>query len=290
MVRTIAAKTILSSLKEGADTFFGLRYNMNLYRGCQHGCIYCDSRSKCYQLGELSDIRIKENALTLLENELRSKRVKGTIGFGSMNDPYMPIEKVQELTRQALGIINKYHFPVHIITKSNLVVRDVDLLKETGKTYAAVSITITTADDSLSKQIEPGAPDTSQRFEAIRLLSDAGIYCGITLMPVLPFITDSTENIQRIVELAKQNGASYILAAMGMTLREGQREYYYHELDNRFPELKEKYRVTYGERYNADAPNQDKLWNVFYHCCKENGIATKMKFYQHSEVKQYKLF
>src|SRR5204862_216106 len=158
-------KTILSSIKPGADTWFGLRYNMNLYRGCQHGCIYCDSRSDCYKLGDLSDIRIKENALQLLEKELKGKRERGTIGFGSMNDPYMPIEKETELTHNALKIVNRYRFPVHIITKSNLVTRDIDLLKETGKVYAAISITITTVDDKLSKIIEPGAPTSSQRFE-----------------------------------------------------------------------------------------------------------------------------
>ena len=248
MTRTITAKTILSSVKPGIDSWFGLRYNMNLYRGCQHGCIYCDSRSNCYQLGDLSDIRIKENALLLLEKELKSKRERGTIGFGSMNDPYMPVEKSEELTRRALQLVRRYRFPVHIITKSNLVVRDIDLLKEIGRIYAAISLTITTTDDNLSKLIEPNSPISSQRFEALRQLSEAGIYAGITLMPVLPFITDEQENLLDIVYKAKENGAKYILASVGMTLREGQREYYYEQLDKHFPGLKEKYSQTYGNQ------------------------------------------
>ncbi|HEY4788958.1 MAG TPA: radical SAM protein, partial [Bacteroidales bacterium] len=195
MARFIEAKTILAHVKQGPDNIFGLKYNMNLYRGCQHGCIYCDSRSKCYQLGELSDIRIKENALLLLEKELKSKRERGTIGFGSMNDSYMPIEKTEELTRKTLQLALRYRFPIHIITKSNLVVRDIDILKEISKIYAAISFTITTADDRLSKLIEPNAPVSSLRFDAIRTLSEAGIYTGITLMPVLPFITDEQDNL-----------------------------------------------------------------------------------------------
>ncbi|HBN05534.1 MAG TPA: radical SAM protein, partial [Bacteroidales bacterium] len=170
-IKYIQAKSILSKLSH-TDLWFGISYNMNLYRGCQHGCIYCDTRSECYGINDISQIRIKENAIELLQKELSSKRMqKATIGTGSMNDPYMPIEKEIRLTRKALELINKYKYPVHIITKSNLVERDVDLLEEISKTYSAVSFTITTFDDKLSNIIEPFAPSTSLRFKAIETLA-----------------------------------------------------------------------------------------------------------------------
>jgi DNA repair photolyase len=290
MVRTIQAKSILSTVKVGSDSWFGFRYNMNLYRGCQHGCIYCDSRSTCYQLGDLSDIRIKENALQLLEKELRSKRERGTIGFGSMNDPYMPVEKEYEITRNALILAHRYRFPVHIITKSNLVVRDIDLLKEIGNVYSAVSITITAMDDELSKQIEPGAPVSSLRFDALKQLSDAGIYAGITLMPVLPFITDSKENIRDLVLKAKECGAGYIIAAMATTQREGQLEYFYDQLDKRFPGLRDKYDQRFGNQYECDTPNSAELWSLFKTICHQLSMPMKMEFYKPNNAKQMTLF
>jgi DNA repair photolyase len=288
--RYIQTKTILSPVRQGPENIFGLKYNMNLYRGCQHACIYCDSRSKCYRLGELSDIRMKENALELLEKELKSKRVRGTIGFGSMNDPYMPVEKEMELTRRALKLIHKYKYPVHIITKSNLVLRDIDILKEINKVYAAVSLTITAVDDHLSQIIEPVAPLSSLRFEAIKQLSEAGIYTGIMLMPVLPFITDNKDNIEGIVSKGKQNGASYILAFMGMTLREGQREYFYNKLDIHFPGLKEIYMNTYGNLYGCSTINHKELYIVFNEVCKKMSVKTNMDFYQMKKPEQMILF
>ena len=208
---SIEAKSILSKLK-GNDTFFGLSYNMNLYRGCQHGCIYCDTRSECYGIVDIDTISVKGNALELLAKALRSKRkTKGTIGTGSMNDPYMPLERELELTRSALQTIATAKYPVHIITKSNLVARDADILQEIAKTYAAVSITITADDDNLAKAIEPCALPSSERFKAMEKLSKAGIYTGVTLMPLLPFINDTTENLENIVKKAKDAGASYIL-------------------------------------------------------------------------------
>ena len=289
MVREIEAKTILGTVKQGEFNIFGLKYNMNLYRGCQHACIYCDSRSKCYQLGDLSDIRVKQNALELLEKELKSKRTKGTIGFGAMNDPYMPVEKTCLFTKRALEIIVNIKYPVHIITKSNLVVRDIDLLKEISKTYAAISLTITTFDDVLCSKVEPFAPVSSVRFEALKKLSEAGIYCGVCLMPVLPYINDTLDNIRNIVVKAKESGASYILGFMGMTLREGQREHYYKELDKKFPGLKEKYITTYGERYSAEVPNFRELQSVFYSTCKKVGINTSMDFYKPKKTEQLQI-
>ena len=290
MAREIQAKTLLSSVKSNGYDVFGLKYNMNLYRGCQHACIYCDSRSTCYQLGDLADIRMKSNALELLDKELRGKRQKGTIGFGSMNDPYMQVEAEQMLTRKALELIARHHFSVHIKTKSNLVCRDIDLLKKISATYAAVSITITTTDDVLASKIEPGAPVSSLRFNALKQLSTAGIYCGICLMPVLPFITDNPDNIRDVLLRAKENGASYVLGFMGMTLREGQREYYYRKLDSLFPGLTEKYLSTYGNIYEAGAPDHTTLEKVFYDTCKEIGLKTRMNFYKPHAPEQTTLF
>ena len=290
MTRFIQAKTILSPLKKGSDPYFGIRYNMNLYRGCQHGCIYCDSRSKCYGIDNFTDIQVKENALELLEKELRSKREKDTIGFGSMNDPYMPIEKELLLSRKALEIIARHKFPVHLITKSKLVCRDMDLLLEISKVYAAVSVTITTANDVMSRQIEPGAPLSSVRFETIRTLSSAGIYCGVTLMPVLPYITDNPENIEQLIVKAKDAGAGYILGLMGMTLREGQREYYYEQLDQKFPGMKENYMVRYGHDYSCNVPDHDNLRKLFQETCRKVGLPYAMKFYTPKNPVQQSLF
>ncbi|THB65999.1 MAG: radical SAM protein, partial [Spirochaetaceae bacterium] len=205
----ILAKTLLTSVKQ-PEPWFGLKYNMNLYRGCQHQCIYCDSRSECYQIENFSEIQIKINALEKLSDEIRRKRVKGTIGLGSMNDPYMPIEKERKLTQGALQIIAKAKFPVHVITKSDLILRDIEILKAINQVYAAVSFTITTADDELSKKIEPGAPVSSRRFAAIKMLTESGITSGVTMMPILPYINDDEENIRRLINMAADVGAKYI--------------------------------------------------------------------------------
>jgi DNA repair photolyase len=290
MIKNIKAKTLLSSKKEGLDDYFGIRYTMNLYRGCQFGCIYCDSRSTCYGIENFSDVLVKENALELLEKELRSKRRKGTIGTGSMNDPYMPIEKKRELTRGALKLIKKYRFPLHVITKGDLVVRDIGLLKEISKVYAAVSFTITASDDKLAKQIEPHAPSSTKRFDAIKKLSDEGIYTGIVLTPILPFITDTEENIEEIVLKAKEAGAGYILCWFGMTMREGQREYFYSELDKRFPGLKGKYIRRYRNNYSCAVPSHDELYRMFNDLCRIEKIQTRMKFYKECKSEQISLF
>ena len=290
MIKKIKAKTLLSTFKESPDDPFGIRYNMNIYRGCQHQCIYCDSRSTCYGIENFADILIKENALELLEKELKSKRKKGTVGLGSMNDPYMPIEMKMELTRGALKLIKKYYFGVHVITKSNLVVRDIDLLKEISKVYAAVSLTITAADDKLAREIEPVAPSSSERFEAIKKLADEGIYTGIVLTPVLPFITDNKENIEEIILKGKNAGAKYVLCWAGMTIREGQREYFYNELDKKFPGLKEKYVKRYGNRYSCPAPRHEELYKIFVDKCKKESIKTRMDFYMELKTEQVSLF
>jgi DNA repair photolyase len=277
MIKEIQAKTILSRVG-GPDDWFGLYYNMNLYRGCQHQCIYCDSRSECYQIENFnSEVLVKANAIDLLRRELKSKRVVGTIGTGSMNDPFMPLEEKVGLTRRALEAIADAGFPVHTITKSDLVLRDMDLFTEIQqKSYAAVTFTVTTADDALSKKLEPGAPVSSRRLAALRTLRAAGILSGVTLMPVLPFIEDTEENIRRIVELAAEAGAVYILPAFGMTLRDRQRAYYYAKLDLHFPGLRTRYEKAFGERYSAGARNARRLEQVFDELCQQYGIARRM--------------
>jgi DNA repair photolyase len=277
MIKDIQAKTLLARVK-GPDDWFGLYYNMNLYRGCQHQCIYCDSRSECYQIEDFNhDVLIKANAVELLQHELAGKRVIGTIGTGSMNDPYMPLEAEVQLTRHALEVIAEAGFPVHVITKSDLVLRDIDLLEEISrKTYAAVTFTVTTADDSLGKRLEPGAPPSSRRLAALQTLSQRGILTGITLMPVLPFIEDTEENIRSIVHLGHAAGAKYILPAFGMTLRDRQRAYYYEKLDRLFPGMRPRYEKAYGERYSAPARNARQLGQVFTGLCQELGIAPRM--------------
>ncbi len=286
----IQAKSILSKLKQ-QDSWFGITYNMNLYRGCQHGCIYCDTRSECYKVGDISQISVKQNALELLAKELASKRKnKATIGTGSLNDPYMPIEKELQLTRKALQIIASHKFPVHIITKSNLVERDTDILQKLSKIYTAVSFTITCAADSLAQKVEPNASLTSERYKAMKILADKGIYTGITLMPVLPFINDTTENIEILMRQAKDSGASYILPMFGVTLRKGSRDYFYKALDHAFPAIKTKYQSVYGERYECFSDNHRKLSDLFYNLCTTLGIDTKMKFYKPPTYEQPLLF
>lgn len=289
MIKYIKAKKILSHNSDDYDPYFGIKYNFNLYRGCQHACIYCDSRSTCYQIENFSDIHIKENALELLEKELRSKRNKGTIGTGSMNDPYMPIEAKEQLIKGALEIIQKYRFPLHIITKSNLVLRDLELLKKINDVYAAVSLTITTIDDKLSKIIEPGAQVSSKRFDAIRILKENRIQTGIILTPVLPFITDDISNIENLLIKAKEVEVDYVIAWMGTTQREGQREYFYKKLDEYFPGIKDKYVKTFGNDYNCPSPNYKLLHQKYTELCGELGINTRMKFYKTEKSEQLNL-
>jgi DNA repair photolyase len=290
MPEYIEAKSILSKLKGAPDLYFGITYSMNLYRGCQHQCIYCDSRSKVYNIGDLAQIRVKKNAIDLLGKALNRRLAKATIGTGSMNDPYMPVERTEKLTRQALELIAKRNFPVHIVTKSDMVFRDMDIIKDIGKLYAAVSLTITSSDDELSKKTEPGAPPTSARFHAIEQLAKNGIYCGILLMPVLPFITDSEKNIHEIAVRAKDAGAAYILCMMGMTQREGQREYFHQRLDESFPGIKEKYEQQFGNRYECFAANSDSLYQYYYNLMNQLNLPTKMIHFRQEIPEQLSLF
>ncbi len=248
---------------------------MNLYRGCTHGCIYCDSRSNCYQMNhEFEDIEVKENAIELLENALRRKRKRCMIGTGSMSDPYMPLEAQLEYTRKALLLIEKYGFGATLITKSDRVLRDLDILKRINqKTKAVVQMTLTTADEALCKLIEPNVSTTKQRFEALKILRDNNIPTVVWLCPVLPYINDTEDNICRILDMcvaAKVRGI--ICFGIGLTLREGNREYFYRQLDKSFPGLKERYIREYGNQYVINSPKSAELMRLFHRTCEQNGI------------------
>ncbi len=210
-VKEIQAKTLVANVGARPDTFFGIKYNMNLYRGCQHHCIYCDSRSECYQIDHFDEeVLVKVNAIDLLRGELSRKRIKGVIGLGSMNDCYMPLEAKINLTGRALEVIADFGFAVHIITKSDLILKDIATLRRIAQTYATISFTVTTNDDTLAAKIEPGAPRPSARFAAMRKLADSGIQTGVTMMPILPFIEDTEGNISAIVNKAADSGDSYV--------------------------------------------------------------------------------
>lgn len=272
----IKAKTILTKVSYGNE-WYGIDYNMNLYHGCSHGCIYCDSRSNCYHIDNFDKVRSKENALYILEKELIKKHKKGVIGIGSMSDTYNFFEKDYEITRGALKLISKYNFGVSIDTKSDLILRDLDILKEiNSKNNVIVKFTITTSSDELSKKIEPNVCVSSKRLQAIKILSDNGIFVGIMMNPVLPFITDSEDDIKKLVRLAKNVGAKFIHTYMGVTLRENQKEYYFMKLDKLFPGLKEKYIKYYGNRYNCVILNYKRLYQVFTEECKKYGILYDM--------------
>lgn len=275
-MKLIDAKTILSKVKYG-DEWYGVDYNMNLYRGCSHGCIYCDSRSNCYHIDNFDIVRGKENALYILERELSKKKELGVIGIGSMSDTYNPNELKYEQTRDALKLILKYGFGVSIDTKSDLILRDLDLLKEIkSRNNAIIKFTITTPYDELSKVLEPNVCVTSKRLQAIKELSNNGIFVGIMMNPVLPFITDKEEDIKELVKLASKSGAKFIHTYMGMTLRENQRDYYFDKLDKNFVGLKEKYIEYYGDKYNCVVPNYKRLYKVFVSECNKYGILYNM--------------
>ena len=291
----ISAKTIVSGYAEN-NFWFGINYNMNIYKGCCHGCIYCDSRSECYRVDDFDKVRAKENALVLIENELRTKRKKGVVGTGAMSDPYNPYEKEHKLTRGALELINRYGFGAAIATKSDLIIRDTDILKEiSGHSPVLIKITITTADDDLCRKIEPNAAPSSKRFEAIKELSEQGIFAGILMMPVLPFIEDTQDNISHITELAKRNGARFIYPAFGVTLRQNQRDWYYNKLDELFPSIKDKYIKYYGNSYECRSPKAKELFELFRKKCEKHGILYKMndiinEYKKPYQVEQLSLF
>lgn len=248
---------------------------MNIYRGCTHGCIYCDSRSKCYNFThDFEDIEVKQNAPELLEKTLRSKRKKCMIGTGSMSDPYMHCEETLKLTRRCLELIDQYEYGLAIQTKSNRILRDLDLLKSINeKTKCVVQMTLTTYDENLCKILEPNVCTTKERFETLQILKENGIPTVVWLSPILPFINDTRENIEGILEYCIQADVKGIICfGMGMTLREGDREYFYAALDQHFPGMRAKYHQKYGYAYEIPSNNSKELMKIFRDTCKKHGI------------------
>ena len=260
----VEAKGILSS-----------NNGMNIYRGCTHGCIYCDSRSKCYGFThEFEDVEVKVNAPELLERALKSKRKKCMIGTGAMCDPYLHAEEELRLTRRCLELISQYEYGIAIQTKSTRILRDLDLLREiNGKAKAVVQMTMTTYNEELCKIIEPAVSTTRERFDALLQFKKAGLPTIVWLTPILPFINDTEENIRGILDYCIEAGVKGIICfGMGVTLRDGNREYFYRALDKHFPGIKNKYLKTYGNAYNLPSPDNERLLQLFRKLCKENGI------------------
>lgn len=248
---------------------------MNIYRGCLHGCIYCDSRSLCYQMNhKFEDIEVKANAVGLLENTLRRKRNKCMIGTGAMSDPYMPIEEKLGNMRKCLEVIERYGFGVTMITKSTKVLRDLDLLKKINeKSKCVVQMTLTTYDEDLCRIVEPNVETTYERFRALEILHDNGIPTVVWLCPILPFINDTEENIRGILDYCVRAKVKGIINFdMGVTLRDGNRVYFYKKLDEHFPGLKEKYIRMYGNSYQLSSPNSRQLNMIYKSECIKNGI------------------
>lgn len=248
---------------------------MNLYRGCTHGCIYCDSRSKCYRMTHcFEDIEVKENGLFLLENTLKSKKAPCMLSTGSMTDPYIPLEEELGCIRKALTLADRYGFGFTLITKSARVLRDLPLLKSINdKTKCVVQMTLTTHDEALCKKLEPNVSSTAERVETLKALRDAGIPTIVWLSPILPFLNDTKENIHGILDSCAGAGVKGVVCfGMGLTLRDGNREYFYSQLDRLFPGLKEQYIKTYGDAYWIESPNNDTLMTLFHETCDKYGM------------------
>lgn len=264
----LVAKHLLTPVHGSMTDFFYADWNMNLYRGCSHGCIYCDSRASCYQIDRFDTIRPKENAIELLTRELTSKRSTGVITMGSMSDAYNPLEKQLRLTQQALELIRKHRFGAAYTTKSALCARDAALLAEISRNAPVCArLTVTCAEDDLCRRIEPRVSVTSERFSALRTLADHGVFTGVWLNPVLPFLTDTNENIRRIVQMTADNGGQFVVCFFGMTLRTGNREYYFNALERDFPGVRDHYLRSYGNAYELTAPDAQRLYDAFRSEC-----------------------
>ena len=275
---TISTKTILQ--KNKSTDWFGSDYNMNLYRGCSHGCIYCDSRSDCYHVDNFEQVCAKENCLQILRDELRRKVRTGIVGTGAMSDPYNPFEVTEQLTRHALELIDAYEFGAAVLTKSPLIERDTDVLCSIAEHSPVLcQVTVTAADDSLSRLVEPNVSVTSERLNALAKMSENGLFTGIVMTPILPFIEDNEDNILRVLKMAKECGARSVYPMFGVTIRAGQREYFYSKLEETFSGqgLAKKYERTYGDRYVCTSPHAKRLWKIFTEECERLGLIYDMR-------------
>jgi DNA repair photolyase len=259
-------------------TILSPQNGMNLYRGCTHGCIYCDSRSVCYQMThQFEDIEVKRDAVKILENQLRRKRKRGMIGTGAMSDPYIHLEEELQLTRQCLEVIERYGFGLAIQTKSARILRDLDLLKAIHRNYkCVVEITLTTYDEDLCRILEPDVSTTAERFTVLEVMRNAGIPTVVWFSPILPFINDTEENLRGLLDYcicAKVRGI--INFGFGTTIRDGDREYFYRKLDEHLPGMKARYIETYGNSYECKSPNNARLWNIYRDVCRKHGVLWK---------------
>lgn len=271
--------------KVNAKGILSAQNGMNVYRGCLHGCIYCDARSKCYGMEHaFEDIEVKINAPELLERALRKKRTRCMIGTGAMCDPYLPLEEELQITRQCLEIIDRYGFGVSVLTKSARILRDLDLLRHINEqAKCVVQITLTTYDEHLCRIVEPHVSTTAERFEVLKIMRDNGIPTVVWLCPILPFINDTEANLRGVLDYCIEAQVKGIVCfGMGMTLREGDREYYYENLDRYFPGLKQKYISKYKNYYQISSPNHGRLMKIFRDTCCQNGIM-----YRQEEVFHY---
>ena len=273
----IPAKHIL--LRSKSTAWFGTDHTVNLYRGCCHGCLYCDSRSDCYRNPNFDRVTAKADALRILRDELARKVRPTFIGMGAMSDPYNPFEEELLLTRHALELIDAYDCGVSVDTKSDLIVRDIDLYQSIQAHSPVIcKLTITTVDEDLAAKVEPRAPSPARRLAAIRSLAQAGLFCGVLLMPVLPFLEDRPEQVLSVVDRSADAGAKFIYPGFGVTMRQGQREYFLRELDRAFPgeHLSRRYLARYGDRYRCPSPRARELWEVFAARCRERGLLYQM--------------
>ena len=248
---------------------------MNLYRGCTHGCIYCDSRSTCYQINhDFEDIEVKRNAAAILESQLKRKRKPTMISTGSMCDHYIHLEEELQITRECLMLIEKYGFGLSILTKSSRILRDIDLLKAINeKSKCVVQMTMTTYDEELCRIIEPNVSTTSERLTVLEAMHDAGIPTVVWICPILPFINDSEENLLGLLDYCARGKVKGVICfGFGTTMREGSRDYFYAKLDEHFPGMKQRYIVTFGNSYECNSPNNTELMKTLKRECSKNGI------------------
>ena len=280
----VKTRTIMTKSDQG-EKWFGIDYHMNLYKGCSFGCIYCDSRSDCYHINNFDEVKSKVDALEILESELASKGYRGVVSFGTLSDPYNPEEESLEITRNALKLIAKYGFGVSIDTKSDLILRDIDILQEIALNNSVIiKISISVADDDMAKKLEPNVISSTKRFEVLKTLTEASLYAGVLLTPVLPFLTDTEENIRAIISKSSDANAKFIYTKMGMNLRTNQRTYYYQKLDELYPGLSSDYEAVYGNKYFCSSLQYRHLMELFLKLCHQKGILTEME----DIIKDYK--
>lgn len=277
-MRETQAKTLLVKVPK-PELWFGVEYNMNVYRGCTHGCIYCDSRSECYRIDEFENVQAKTNAPEVLRRELSRKRSKALIGTGSMSDPYIQAERSRRLTRAVLEVLADKQYPVHITTKSDLITRDEDVLEAIAASagYASAAFTVTTCDNSLASWLEPLAPPPQARLKAMESLAARGVYTGVLLTPILPFILDNPSNVMTVVKAAESHGARFVITYMGVTLRDRQRDHYYAGLERKAQGLPERYRRAYGERYSCMSPRARVLMEQLREYVDRAGLVCRME-------------